>query len=321
MGNRWKNRLMAQGLTALFLTAAAARAEVCCGSIDGFGSIYARDTGQTLAEEGRLDLYVDSIGSYYDYHTYWHSYIALRVLAKRPVDTTVFFDIMPQPGATYPSRPGSISYTGTGFSDTLLVLTDGYGVGVEVFKAGDTLKDVFTLRMTSSLGLSYYAFSGIHCKFQSPSPDPFPIGEALAALERYMDSLGISRKGYGGSGPSHLKLGPVFIATLGDPGLLVTATAKGNDWIIRHQVGGGDCPAGCTEHTETWYRVSKDGKIAVVPAAELSAICGSANALRPKPFYGRMSRAKPERYTPDGRKVPGNGKAKAHLPWIEVPRP
>lgn len=320
MGNHRKNRLIAQGLTALFLTAAAARAEVCCGSIDGFGALYARDTGQAVAEEGRLDLYVDSIGSYYDYYTYWQSYVAFHVLAKRPVDTAVFSNILPKPGDSYPYRPGPISYTAAGFSDTILVLTGGHDVGVETFKAGDTLKDVFTMRMTSSRGLSYYAFSGIHCKFKAPSPDPFPIGEALAALERYMDSLGISRTGYSGSGPSHLKLGPVFIATdKGDPGLLVTAAALGNDWIIRHQVGGGDCPAGCTEHTETWYRVSRDGKIVAVPPAELSALCGPASALHPKSFCRFPSPASSERFTPDGRKVPqGDSRPQGLFPWFKA---
>ena len=312
MGNRMKIPPAYQYLTALCLTfATAARAAACCELPDAGDLSLRGDTGQASAQEAWVDLYVEDVRNVPDPYGGRRMYSTLHVLRKRPLDTSVFFAIVAPP--SLPERwITSFDYGADGFPEVLVDSTSNAG-----FTQGDTLSNVFAARITSTSGRSYLTFGGLQCKLLTPVPGPFPIGDALNALNRFRDSLATAQ---GQSArPPRVRIGPTFIGVAGDPGLLVRAEASGEAWLIRYQTGSGDCPAGCTEHAEIVYRVSAMGKVEVVSSRHFFAVCWTPDALPP---LGRRARSAPGYtgcYTPEGRKLPGIEHPRATVPWIRAP--
>ena len=171
---------------------------------------------------------------------------------------------------------------------------------------GDTLKDVFVLQSATVNGGKAWNITGIKCKYLSPAPPPFPIKTALAAFNRHLDSVS-TLKGRPPASDGHL--GPLFMLIRGgDPGRLLTALPDGEYWYFDHLTGSGDCPAGCTQHTEDVYRVNPTGNVQLVSTKDFFALCF------PSEIRGRTGiAAKPK---VDGRCFTADGKAVEETPAI-----
>jgi hypothetical protein len=311
MRNRMNFPLGYQYLTALILTAVTgAHAAICCEMPDA-GDVAPQDTGKATAQEAWVDLAIDSVWSTSDPNGVRDVHCALHVLAKRQADTSVFFNYVPELG--WPD--GWI----TAYDHNVADFPDSFTASDPLFaySPGDTLRNVLAMRIVSNDGRTRLALGGVQCKFISPAPGPFPISEALRTLDRFRDSLAAAA---GQSGPpSRVKLGPIFIGLPGDPGLLVRAEAQENAWLVRYQTGSGDCPAGCTHHEETVYRVEPQGKAEIVSQRELFVLCRPPDAISAHIPFGKRLIRSAGCYTPDGRKLGARGRPEARVPWLSVP--
>lgn len=286
------------------------QAEVCC-EIPDAGRIDQIDTGHATVQEASVDLYVEKVWTARDSQGGLLRYSDLHILAKRPVDTSLFFQFVPSPDNPN-SWITSLSYSAAGFPDSLI--DSSWNAD---FVQGDTLRNIFAARITSTTQRTRMAFGGVHCNPLSKAPGPFPIKDALAALDRFRDSVAAS-KGQSGP-PSHVKLGPIFNGIPGDQGLLVRAEASSGAWIVRYLVGSGDCPAGCTIHDETVFRVGPQGAVEVVSQQQLFVLCKPTDGIAPRFSRRNGFPVHSGCYTPEGRKLGAGGRPKAAVPWLEAP--
>lgn len=268
----------------------------CCQRMDGNRSIVFLDTQTVKLHEVLATLVVDSVRSRPNPNK---RFTYLRVLAKSRVDTSLFSDVLGYGTGPLAGKPDPlIEYSPSDFPDTY---TDS--LNVPALTSGDTLKNVFVLQLDPGNGRIEWHLSGIKCKFLTEANPPFPFSEALGDLNRFMDSAAIADGGTAGT--NSLKLGPVFIPGKGDIGLQITATHDGNYWYVTKLVGSGDCPAGCTEHTETLYRMDAQGNVLIVSVRDFFALCWASEIRRGTKTPAAMSQGA-GCFTADGRKVDQN---------------
>jgi hypothetical protein len=205
-------------------------------------------------------------------------------------------------------RIGSFSYDPAGFPDAHVDSLERWS-----FNAGDTLNNVFVLQTDNGKGWKTWHITGIQCKFLAETGPPFPISQALASFNRHQDSIAIAT----GKGPrtSKTKLGPVFHFTQGDPGLLVKAHHDKESWFINQLIGSGDCPAGCTEHTENIYRIEGTGKVSLASTRHFYSLCFPMNTLR-RPMTPIPFRKGSGLFQADGRQVKDSPSSGSEGLWI-----
>ena len=153
------------------------------------------------------------------------------------------------------------------------------------------------------------------CGVLSDSPGPFPIAEALASFGKYRDSIWVSKGGNAGTGKA--KLGPVFSAVIGETGS-ASARPTPDAWIILVRTGSGDCPAGCINHQDTYYQVTRMGTVSLTNAEDLFGNCSTLSAIRANPRSPAQNRA--SRFTLEGRKVRSIAPPRSAA-WVEGPQP
>lgn len=261
---------------------------ICCQRMDGNRDVSAKDTGTNYINEVIADIRVDSVWSVSNPNKY---YYALTVLRKAPVDTAIFMDSKWE--AHFPSAPRQVfDYRTESFPDSHIDSSGRWG-----FESGDTLKDVFALQVSDGKGRTRWHLSGLECEYLDGALPGFPIRESLSKLNRYLDSTG-TYQGY--FTPAVLKLGPVFRMHPGDPGILLTADTAAGAWRFRLLTGKGDCPAGCTEHTESFYRVTREGTVELISSAFVWGLCNPLG-ISPKPRKSMGGKRAGAGFSADGR--------------------
>jgi hypothetical protein len=295
MENRCSRSLFALILTGIlcFAVQAMGQTEPCCQSIDGNRNIGFLDTATAKLNEVIATLVVESVRTQTNPYK---RFTSLRVLAKARVDTTLFSDAFRYGSGSLAGNPGAfIDYAPSAFPDTH---TDS--LGIPVLAAGDTLKNVFVLQMDPGNGRKEWHLSGIRCKFLTEENPPFPFTKALGDLNRFLDSTAVANGGT--AGKIKLKLGPVFLPAAGDIGLQITANHDGNFWFVYKLVGSGDCPAGCTHHAETLYRMDAQGNVLIVSTRNFFSLCWPSEIVRRPGTPAPMTQAT-GCFTADGREV------------------
>lgn len=305
---------IAQILTGMLCLAAQALAQPvpdCCQIMDGNRGIDIRDTQTVKLNEVFATLVVDSVRSR---DGKWLAY--MRVLNKARVDTALFSDVFGFGPAMTPIRSGAfINYDPSDFPDTQ---TDSLIYPVPT--SGDTLRNVFVLQVDPGNGRKEWHLSGINCKFLAEDNPPFPFSKALGDLNRFLDSAALANGGT--SGMNGLKLGPVFVPSVGDIGLQVTANHDDKYWFVYKRVGSGDCPAGCTQHEETLYRMDAQGNVLIVSIRKFYALCWASEIARRPATSAPMTRST-GCFTADGRKVdqsPAARPARARILQSALPK-
>jgi hypothetical protein len=267
-------------------------AQTCCPGMDGIRNVGGLGTTAAMIHEVIATLAVDSIWNRYAPSN--RTYTSFKVVSKSDVDTSLFSNVVGDSNRTG-FKIASFGYQAADFPDAHIDSSRTWG-----YKAGDTLKDVFVLQTDNGKGWREWHITGIHCKYLSPAPSPFPVKQALAAFNRYLDSLA---KGKPQASDGHL--GPVFELVNGDPGRMLTAFPDSGYWYFDHVIGSGDCPAGCTQHTENVYRVDNLGNVRPVSTRSYFGSCPPAEiVLRP----GTASRSAGDGrcFTADGRTAEKN---------------
>jgi hypothetical protein len=134
---------------------------------------------------------------------------------------------------------------------------------VNSLKTRDTLRDAFVLVGTDTVGRRCVSIVSGSCIWLKGNAEAaFPLASALASFNHYVTQNNIAR-GYGPP-PGDLRLGPVFNLSAGDSGWRLRAWSDSLAWNIEQYVGGGDCPAGCTEQAYTIYRITSNGSVTPV---------------------------------------------------------
>lgn len=264
--------LFAQVLIIIFCISAFAvgQEKICCERLDENQEVHASGTNGVTLHEVSATVVVDSTWMTFNPHLAFTSFI---VVSKPSVDTS-----LTRNSFEYPEHSGlgvlSFSYDPADFPDSHVDSTARWG-----FKSSDTLKNVFVLQSDYGTGRKNWSITGIRCKFLAQTVPPSPVGQALAFLNIHMDSIAVAK---GQSPPAmKLKLGPIFFLALGDPGLFFTAYHEGDSWFIKHQVGSGDCPAGCTEHTKNIYRIDATGKVSLASSRHFYSLCFPMETVQP----------------------------------------
>jgi hypothetical protein len=263
----------------------------CCQRMDGNRQVGIRDSQTVKLNEVFATLVIDSVRNR---DSKWFSFI--RVLNKTKVDTSLFSDVFGfGPGMTPIGSGSIINYTPSDFPDSH---TDSLDFPVRT--SGDTLKNVFVLQVDPGNGRKEWHLSGIQCKFLTGNNPPFPFPQALGNLNRFLDSAAVANGGT--AGKNGLKMGPVFIPDKGDIGLQITANHDDKYWFVYKLVGSGDCPAGCTQHEETLYRMDAQGNVLIVSIRKFFALCWASETTR-RPGIPASTTLATGCFTADGRKV------------------
>lgn len=198
---------------------------------------------------------VDSAWNTKDGFGAWVQHTAFSFLSIAKVDTAHFTN-----DTSYMfTRSSRISFDTTLFPQQILDSMRGL---VNTLKTRDTLRNAFVLIGTDSLGRRCVTIVCGQCLWLDASANPFPLDSALASFNRYVTQNKIPR-GYNPP-PGDLRLGPVFSMSAGDNGWRLRAWSDTAAWNIEQYVGGGDCPAGCTEYTYKIYRITSQGVVTPV---------------------------------------------------------
>jgi hypothetical protein len=244
---------------------------------------------------------VDSAWTTKDSFGAWVQHTTFSILSVAVVDTTHFTnDTM-----YLHSRFSPVSF------DTALFprhIEDSMRGVVNSLKTRDTLKDAFVLVGADTLGKRCISIVSGQCIWLKGNAEAaFPLASALASFNLYLTQNNIAH-GYG-LAPRDLRLGPVFNLAAGDPGWRLRAWSDSLAWNIEQYVGGGDCPAGCIEHTYTIYRITSNGSVTPVDSTRDGFL-----AVQKRPAVAQARRpslsnaASCEIFDCFGRKV-GNGSA------------
>jgi hypothetical protein len=259
-------------------------------------------TSNYQAVEVMATLRVDSLWHLYDQMQGNIYGKRLSVVSVAKVDTTIFTNS----GSRWNNSSASqFSWDTSLFNRTFVDSATGEWQGVA---RGDTLKDVFVLQENyPDRNRCFWTIVDGACAYLVDSKPPFPLQNALAAFNSYLNKNNLYRGYNPPAGP--LELGPLFLFLGGDVGWRLRAYCDANDWFVEHQIGEDDCPAGCIVEITTLYKVTSAGIVSVVDSNCGSYGCGSGILKRePAKRTGishSMVLAGSEGYDIRGRRVTG----------------
>ncbi|MGB7567968.1 MAG: hypothetical protein WBM07_08920 [Chitinivibrionales bacterium] len=184
--------------------------------------------------------------------------ITFSVLSISQIDTSIYYSTpIPNP---FDTNSHVISYDTSGFPrhhiDSLITINSLYNPSI-----GQQFNNVFILQISAQNGNQYWWISETKDCFLTEIPSNFSLNNAISYLNTFINQTSILK---GNSPPKNgiLKLGPIFRdVEAGDPSWKLSAYNDSSYWYFNQYAGYGDCPLGCTEGFNNFYRVSKDGTV------------------------------------------------------------
>ena len=129
-----------------------------------------------------------------------------------------------------------------------------------ILYVGEQFKNVFILQISPYIGLRYWCISKQKECFLTGVSSSFSLTNALSYLNKFINQNNIL-KGYSPPENGILKLGPIFPPEIGEATWGLNAYNDSTYWYFHQYAGYGDCPLGCTEGLDAFYKISNDGAV------------------------------------------------------------
>lgn len=196
---------------------------------------------------------VDAAWSVLTLQNGWKHYIQLRIISKENINQEIYTNSWTGSEMDF-APPSSIS-----FDHTKINAAEFDSIANWELTSGDTLKNIFLIQCMYGNGKVLWQICVTDGLFMQNTSQPFALSEALRFLNTYLVEKN-KLIGYSPP-PDGLKIGPIFYLHKGDPGWQLKAAAQMDHWYFHHSYGYGDCPCGCTQWDDYFYKVYADGKV------------------------------------------------------------